>query len=70
MGKGRGKGKTETVTELVPSGVMRVADLTGTRTLELIMWRGTPAVIVDGKTILRHSTLEHAIRKGMQNDDV
>ena len=45
----------EVVERLVPSKVLMVS--TSGKSLELIMWRGEPAVIVDGKFVLRHTTL-------------
>lgn len=50
------------VVELVQSGVMRVMD-DGGGSLELVRWRDEPAVIVDGKQIIRRTTLIHALSR-------
>lgn len=66
------KKDAEKVVELVQSGLMRVCDDSG-GSLELVMWRGDPAVIVDGKQIIRRTTLVHALAGravgGQQDDD-
>ena len=66
---GKKKVETEGQIIIVPNGNLKLSN--GKGSLELIDWKGEPAVLIDGAYILKHSLLAtkvvQAISKGKDN---